>query len=251
MALQRVQMPTTNTSGPRSSTRLIIVHTAEGALTYQSLGNFFIATESGDPARQVSSQVGIDDTLGVIGEYVQSGGIAWAATNANQVATQAELCGFAEWTPQQWQQHPAMLDNTARWIAEEANRYALPIVKLDASAAQGGGHGVCGHIDLGAWGGGHWDPGPNFPWDSVIAKANQYANSTPNPLPPEVNDMDDNLFIRWCYMTLLMRPVDVSGFNLNMYWLATGGPRWDVYAHLYDSPEGKTVTAARRKAIGL
>jgi hypothetical protein len=27
---------------------------------------------------------------------------------------------------------------------------------------------VCGHVDLGAAGGGHWDPGPAFPWAQVV-----------------------------------------------------------------------------------
>ena len=73
----------------------------------------------------------------------------------------------------------------------------------------------------------------------------------PPPLPPEVFTMDDNLFVRWCYQELLVRPVDPSGFEANMAWLKAGGPRWDVYAHLYDSPEGKVVQAAKRRALGI
>ena len=37
--------------------------------------------------------------------------------------------------------------------------------------AQGSARGVCGHVDLGAGGGGHWDPGPNFPWTRVMDMA--------------------------------------------------------------------------------
>ncbi len=58
--------------------RLIVLHTAEGALTYQSLGSFFA-----NPASGVSSQVGIDSTAGVIGEYVSRSGKAWTQGNAN------------------------------------------------------------------------------------------------------------------------------------------------------------------------
>ena len=74
---------------------------------------------------------------------------------------------------------------------------------------------------------------------------------TPNPLPPETDDMDDNMFIRWCYMTVLLRTVDASGFSANMAWLNAGGPRSQVYTNLCDSAEGQNVTKMRRKSIGL
>src|SRR5215831_1135000 len=159
MALKRVGIPSPNQSSRGGSgVRLIVLHTAEGATTYQSLGSFFSSSSSG-----VSSHVGIDDTPGVIGEYVRRSDKAWTAANYNPMSTQAELCGFANWSPQTWQQHPTMLSNTAAWIAEEARAYGIPIRKLSASQAQGGQAGVCQHADLGAGGGGHWDCGPNFP----------------------------------------------------------------------------------------
>jgi hypothetical protein len=74
-----------------------------------------------------------------------------------------------------------MLENCALWIAEEAAHFGIPLRKLSASEAQGGAAGVCGHVDLGASGGGHWDPGPSFPWDRVM----QMASGLPGPKPPE------------------------------------------------------------------
>jgi N-acetylmuramoyl-L-alanine amidase/Putative peptidoglycan binding domain len=181
MALKRVSIPSPNQSSRGGSTvRLIVIHTSEGATTYQSLGNYFANSSS-----QVSSHVGIDDTAGTIGEYVPRSAKAWTAANANPVAVQNELCtpsGAAMgWTAAQWQQHPNMLSNCAAWIAEEAATYNIPIVKLNASQAQGSSAGVCGHVDLGSWGGGHTDPGPNFPWDQIISMA---KGGTPTPAPP-------------------------------------------------------------------
>ena len=138
----------------------------EGALTFKSLGSFFGSSSAG-----VSSHVGIDDTPGVIGEYVKRPDKAWTQGNANPYAVSVELCAFAEWSPADWERHPAMLDNCARWIAEEAKHYGIPLKRLSADEAQGGGRGVCGHVDLGADGGGHWDPGPSFPFAAVIAAA--------------------------------------------------------------------------------
>ena len=87
MALRRVWLPSPNySSRGGSSVRLIIVHTAEGALTYQSLGSFFSSSSAG-----VSSHTGIDDSPGEIGEYVGRPNKAWTAGNANPYAVQTEL----------------------------------------------------------------------------------------------------------------------------------------------------------------
>jgi hypothetical protein len=164
-------MPSPNySSRGGAGVRLIVLHTAEGASTIEELGNFFASPSSG-----VSSHVGIDDKVGVVGEYVLRTGKAWTAGNANPVAVQAELCAFAKWSASEWDRHGAMLETTARWIAEEAAAFGLPITRLSASQAQGSGRGVCQHDDLGAWGGGHWDCGTGFPMDEVLARARELA----------------------------------------------------------------------------
>jgi hypothetical protein len=169
--LTRKQMPSPNySSRGGAKVRLIVIHTAEGALTIEALGNFFASSSAG-----VSSHTGIDDKKGVIGEYVKPGNKAWTAANANPVAVQTELCAFAKWSKGTWEGHPNMLENCARWIAEEAARFDIPITKLSASAAQGSGRGVCQHDDLGSWGGGHWDCGSGFPIDDVIRRAKEIA----------------------------------------------------------------------------
>jgi hypothetical protein len=147
--------------------RLVVIHTAEGALTYQALGSFFA-----NPASGVSSHTGIDDTPNVVGEYVRGPDAkAWTQANANPYSVATELCAFAAWSAADWAAHPQMLANCAAWIAEEAAAYDIPLVKLDAGQAQGGAAGVCGHVDLGAAGGNHWDPGPSFPWAQVMSMA--------------------------------------------------------------------------------
>jgi hypothetical protein len=173
MTLRREWIPSPNYSARGAPVRLVVLHTAEGARTYQELGSFFANPSSG-----VSSHTGIDDTPGVVGEYVAPGNKAWTAAGANPVAVQAELCGFAAWSPDQWRLHTTMLENTAAWVAEECARFSIPLVRLSAAAAQGGASGVCQHADLGAWGGGHWDCGPAFPIDQVIAMA---AGARPAP----------------------------------------------------------------------
>ena len=176
MALNRVWIPSPNCSSRGGSgVRLVVVHTAEGAAGYRNLGSFFASSSSG-----VSSHTGIDDERGTIGEYVRRDNKAWTQGNFNPQCVSAELCAVpinsghpcgANWTAEEWNRHDGMLANTADWIREECQHYGLPIEKISASAAQGGGRGVCGHVDLGAGGGGHWDPGPNFPWSRVMDMA--------------------------------------------------------------------------------
>jgi len=165
--LTRKQIPSPNYSSRGGlDVRLIVLHTAEGATTIESLGSWFA-----NPANDVSSHTGIDDKAGVIGEYVRRDYKAWTAMNANPVAVQTELCAFAKWSTSEWNKHPNMLENCARWIAEEAAHFDIPITKLTPSQAQGSGRGVCQHADLGSWGGGHWDCGSGFPIDKVLDMA--------------------------------------------------------------------------------
>jgi len=165
--LTRKAFPSPNYSSRGGATvRLIVIHTAEGATTIESLGNYF-ANASVD----ASSHVGADDKKGVIGEYVKRGNKAWTQANANPVAVSLELCGFASWSTDEWNRHPNMLENCARWIAEEASAFGLPITRLNSTQAQGSGRGVCQHKDLGGWGGGHHDCGSGFPMDKVLDMA--------------------------------------------------------------------------------
>lgn len=177
MSLRRVWIPSPNySSRGGSGVRLIVLHTAEGARTIESLGSFFQGNV------QASSHVGADDQVNTVGEYVKRGNKAWTQSNYNSVAVSIELCAFASWSTDEWHRHSNMLDNCAKWIAEEAAYYGLPITRLNASQAQGSGRGVCQHVDLGAGGGGHHDCGSGFPMDYVLTLAHGGA---PSPGPEQ------------------------------------------------------------------
>ena len=180
MTLKRVAIPSPFYSSRGGATvTTIVVHTAEGATTYQSLGAWFQ-----NPQAQVSSHVGIDDTPNTVGEYVRRDGKAWTQANANPWSVSAELCAFAAWDNATWQSHPQMLANCAAWMAEEAAYFNIPLVILsDAQAQDPAQRGVCQHINLGAMGGGHVDCGPNFPLAQVLEMAQ--GNIRPEPAPPE------------------------------------------------------------------
>lgn len=223
MALTRVWMPSPNySSRGGSAVRLIIIHSSEGAQTYQSLGNFF-----SNPSSQVSSHVGIDSTPNTIGEYVSRPNKAWTAANANPVAIQAELCtpsgASVGWSTSDWNARPVMLSNLAQWIAEEAAYYNIPIVRLTASQAQTNGRGVCQHLDLGGWGGGHVDCGPGFPIDAVIAQA--AGSKPPSPPTPEEPDMKP----AGCVFTMDPNQQQYFAVDNNgtmLHWYTTPGKPW-------------------------
>jgi len=179
MALRREWMPSPNySSRGGSDVRLIVLHTAEGSRTIESLGSFFSS-----PSAQASSHVGADDKAGVIGEYVHRQDKAWTQAEFNPVAVSIELCGFAAWDAAEWDRHPNMLSNCAQWIREEADYYGIPIERLSSSQAQGSGRGVCDHAALGSRGGGHSDVGPGFPWTRVLDEAR--GGPAPSPELPE------------------------------------------------------------------
>jgi Putative peptidoglycan binding domain/N-acetylmuramoyl-L-alanine amidase len=182
MSLIRVPMPSPcYSSRGGSGVRLVVIHTAEGSRTIESLGNFFA-----NGANEVSSHAGADDKSNTVGIYVERPNKAWTAANYNPVAVQIELCAFAAWSTAEWDQHPNMLDNCAKWIAEECAAFGVPLKRLSASEAQGNGRGVCQHIDLGSGGGGHVDCGNGFPMDRVIQMAGgQPAPPQPQPSPPK------------------------------------------------------------------
>ena len=183
MSLKRVWIPSPNySSRSGSGVRLIVLHTAEGARTIESLGGFF----QGDVG--ASSHVGADDKPNTIGEYVKRSNKAWTQSSFNSVAVSIELCAFASWSNEEWHRHPNMLENCANWIAEEAKYYGLPITRLNASQAQGSGRGVCQHVDLGSAGGGHHDCGSGFPMDYVLTMAD---GGSPGPGP----EQEDNQLI--------------------------------------------------------
>lgn len=152
----------------------VVIHTAEGALDVGSLGNYFSHSSV-----QASSHVGIDDHR--IERYVLYADASWTLRGGNTRSDNAELCGFAAWTRAQWLgEHRQMLELAAGWIRERCQARGIPMVKLSPADVAAGRPGVIGHHDytLGAKDGTHTDPGPGFPWDIVMALANQQTAPT-------------------------------------------------------------------------
>ena len=113
-------------SSPRGSraVSLVAVHTAEGSRTAASLGAYFFRSDI-----EASSHVGIDGSSTL--QYVGYDRAAWTLRSGNPISDNAELCGFARWTRDQWMStgvvdgvtNPrAILDRTAAWIRCHTSR---------------------------------------------------------------------------------------------------------------------------------
>lgn len=81
-----------------------------------------------------------------------------------------------------------MLEGCARVIAYWARTYDIPLVKLSRSELGAGKHGVAGHLEAQVWGNtDHWDPGYEFPYDVVLARAKEINSGKSAPavaVPP-------------------------------------------------------------------
>lgn len=217
-----------------------------GLVLHVQVGNGSCYGEFSNPNNDASSTWWVSKT-GVLEQYVDSDEAAWT-----------EAAGNFTWDSVETEGEPtealtdAQINTLARLYEWGVQTYGWPLALTDDVNGRGfGWHGMGGV----AWGGHYGCPGDlrkaQRPAILAAAGGQPTPTPTPTPLPPEVNDMDDNTFIRWCYITLLARPVDAAGFSANMGWLQAGGARSQVYTNLCDSPEGRAVIHARRASMGL
>ena len=134
---------------------------------------------------------------------VEMANAPWAAVGANKYAY--HLCwssSFASWSRGQWldsdvgndgiNERQALRNGAkqiAYWVQEsrEAGR-PIPVEWIGGNGIPWGRNGICGHVDFGVWGGGHHDPGTNFPVDVLLADVNELLTGvvTPDPTPTPV-----------------------------------------------------------------
>ena len=247
MTLQRIAIPSPNFSSRGGSpVKLAVIHTAEGSRTIESLGSFFASPSSG-----VSSHAGADDKPGTIGVFVKRADKAWTQGNANPQAVSIEACGFAAWTRTDWLDgHPEMVRNIGAWVGEECAAFGIPLVRLNSQQAQGGGTGVCGHIDLGSWGGGHVDPdygSGQFPWDEVMDIAGGSAATPPSTSPPG----DAASAPAWPGRYLQLDEPMMEGDDVLQYQAQMSSRGWRIATDSWFGPESHEVTKSfQAEALG-
>lgn len=175
------QIPSPNKHvGRTRKVRVVVIHTMESpesATTAEDVArNWFAKT-----AARSSAHYCVDSDS--IVQCVSEADTAWAAPGANADGIQIELAGRAGQGAAGWVDpySVAELDLAARLIAYICTRHSIPIRKLTREQLATGERGIIGHVDASTVYrlSDHTDPGPDFPWDQVIAKARSYAAPTP------------------------------------------------------------------------
>lgn len=167
-------------ASPNQSTRtapisLIVLHDTEshnypGSSDLKGLANWFA-----NPNAQVSSHVATDGD-GFSARFVHDDMKAWHCAGFNSASLGIEQIGFATDTRDQWFSRRKQLRETARWIARWSLLHGIPIQKGSVNGANGTIYkpGVVTHAMLGSRGGGHHDPGPGYPFNTVLWLARYY-----------------------------------------------------------------------------
>ncbi len=163
-----------NQHGGARDVSWVAIHTQEGSgdiLAYLC-----------NPASEVSyNAVATDDESILVVPWDRN---PWSATNANNRADHILLAGsYSAWSRGKWLERDAsdgvdedaMLTRAAALAAWRCTVRGLPIEYVGGGAQPPNRPGICGHRDFGQWGGGHTDPGPNFPWDEFIRRARAIA----------------------------------------------------------------------------
>lgn len=158
--------------------RLLVIHTAECGKTTKAAEHIMSYNQRRDT--KVSCHEAVDADSVIAG--VRPWDTAWTQGVVNDYAYSWELAGRAGQSKADWADdyNVKMLALLARRVAMVAVCYDIPIKKLTPAAVKRGDAGICGHWDITRGfevRGGHWDPGPSFPWKTFIADVKKQAES--------------------------------------------------------------------------
>ncbi len=105
---------------------------------------------------------------------------SWTLRNGNARSVNIEQIGYAKWTRDYWlTERMPQLRHTARWVADLAARFRIPLTYIGTQGVRDGRPGVIQHNDYsqGTGDGTHWDCGPGYPVDVVIDMARNGTQS--------------------------------------------------------------------------
>lgn len=148
--------------------RIIVLHSTESGQLPGKNDLASVVAWFNNPLAQASAHV-ITDADGTSARCVPDDEKAWACAGFNSLSLNVEQIGFAS----QGRWADAELRETARWIARWSRKYGIPIQRGAVAGANVTRAGVLLHSELGAVGGGHHDPGPNYPVARVLRMASE------------------------------------------------------------------------------
>lgn len=162
-----------------------------------------------NPSRQ-ASVTGVIDNNSSVG-CVEYGRTAWhsgAGDPWNFMIEGYEHSGYAHQTRAEWLDPYgiAMLERSAAHFAKRCHALGIPPRYIDAAQLRHAVNtnnpadgGICGHktiTDAVPVRGGHYDPGPNFPWDYFIGRVQAHHGGGAPPPPPAPETPDPVVYRR-------------------------------------------------------
>lgn len=182
-----------NSNGPRASTPYAVIHTQQAKATAIALAQFLI--NSANTSNPVAYNFSIDGQDTVLCVPVNEG--PWAAADANNIGVHICIAGsFAEWSRGQWLDsvddsgdglsEDLAITRAAQALAAAHLEFGIPLEYAGSGGTSGWPprpSGVVGHMDFGARGGGHHDPGAGFPFDELIKRTLGFLAGGGAPAP--------------------------------------------------------------------
>lgn len=158
---------------------LIVIHDTEGGNVKGTADLVGVGRWFDNPAAQASAHV-CNDAEGNDARYVPDERKAWHCAAYNSQSLGIEQIGRA--SQSEWPD--AQIKNTAEWVAYWSAKYGIPIRRGAVSNGVVTRSGVLRHMDLGREGGGHSDPGVNYPFTRMLtlAKVIHKAQAPPTPV---------------------------------------------------------------------
>jgi hypothetical protein len=201
--------PVPNQGGQMSSWRLGVVHIMEGTLP--GTDNWFH-----NASAQVSAHFGVGKQ-GTVYQWVDTGTVAWAEQDYNDVAISVECEGNSgdSLTPAQL----TALSGIIGW-AEQV--YGLPPTRNSDPA----GSGWIGHGELGVAGGNH----PDCPGDPVLAQVT--ALLAPAPPPPPTPTEDDIMDIKRATIGDVDLAIQINGAGGVYAKVRSGAQPWGAASNV-------------------
>jgi len=226
------------------------IHTQEGGRKAVDLATYCgNPAPGGDPNRAVSYNGVVDDVESIL--VVPWDMNPWSASNANSRADHICAAGsYAGWSRGKWLETDASdgknedleLTKLAQLTAWRCQVRGIPpeyVGNYGKGPFPPSKPGICGHMDFGPWGGGHHDPGVNFPWDEFIRRVKAFYNGGTMGFLDETfkNFQNNNVTIR----TVL--------FFVDQKIEAIRAQVVDGWAQLGTNAEGKPLTLIDSQAI--
>ncbi|MFW9180583.1 N-acetylmuramoyl-L-alanine amidase [Corynebacterium striatum] len=191
-----MELLTTNDSGiTRQLRRVLVIHTFEGLdLDAASMAYYQQKREAQGSYHMVI------DADGATARENDDEYIPWSAgPTGNVIGYHFSLAGRAAMTRAEWLARPKQLAKLAQILADYSRAYGIPLIFRNADGVKAGNWGVCGHneISLAFREVDHTDPGRNFPYDVVLAQANNLLRPSPEmkgtPMTQPIKDLRKSL----------------------------------------------------------